>query len=432
MDQGLSERVNAGRQRLLDFADAIDLREAVPVRIQFLLFLLLFAILPTRRLGLFIHPNFYAEDAQVWFVQAYSGGWLHSLTLPEAGYLNTLQRLLTGLALIVPFHLAPLVDAVLGLLLQILPVPILLSARCRNWSPLSVRCMFAGLYALFPNGNEIHVVLTNSQWHLALVLLLLAFAEPPRTNAGKVLGAAFFLLAGFCGPFGILLVPLLVLLWIYKRPKTWAVIQAVCLTVGSSAQVYELLRGPARYHAYLGATLKRFLHILGAEVFVGSVSGGHHQFIHMHVVATLLGLVAGTAVTVYCMRFAPVPLRLLTLYSGLMLAVALHAPLIYGPKPLWDLLIDDPICRYWFLPGLAFLWGCAWCARKAASAWMQRMGTVVMLLTCLGIVASWPYTNFKNYDFPTHAREFEQAQPGTHVRIPIYPEEGRYVELVKH
>lgn len=431
MSQGLSEAVHAGRRRLLKFADALDLQEALSPRVQWLLCFLLLVILPTRRPGLFLHANFYAEDGNVWYAQAYSGGWLHSLTLPQAGYLQTLQRLLTGFALLVPFHLAPIVDAIAGLLFQVLPVSILLSRRCRNWSPLSVRCLFAGLYAFFPNGSETHVVLTNSQWHLALMLPLLAFAEPPKTRLGKIVDLLFFLFAGFCGPFGILLIPVMFLFWVCVRSRTWVVMEAGCVAGGSLIQLYELFHGPARYHAYLGATLSRFLHIVGAEVILGSIIGGHHQIIHTPAVLIGLALVIGTLFLVYCLLFSPLSLRLFLLYAALMLGVALHDPLVSGPKPLWDLLIDDVICRYWFMPGLAFLWGAAWCARCAPSPFMRHAGEIIVILTCLGSCISWRYKPFQDLNFPVHAREFDSAPVGTSVRIPIYPGDGHVLILVK-
>ena len=75
----------------------------------------------------------------VWYAQAYNLGWLHSLILPQVGYLNVVPRLGTGLALLVPLQWAPLVMAIVGLLIQALPVPILLSARCSNWASLPTR-----------------------------------------------------------------------------------------------------------------------------------------------------------------------------------------------------------------------------------------------------------------------------------------------------
>ena len=66
--------------------------------------------------SLFTRPQFWAEDGSFWYAQAYNGGWLHSLTIPDGGYLNTLQRLSAGLALVVPFRWAPLPMVLVGLL----------------------------------------------------------------------------------------------------------------------------------------------------------------------------------------------------------------------------------------------------------------------------------------------------------------------------
>jgi hypothetical protein len=68
--------------------------------------------------SLFTRPQFWAEDGKVWYAQAYNQGWLHSLTQPLGGYLNTLQRLGAGAALLVPFRWAPLVMALEGPLLS--------------------------------------------------------------------------------------------------------------------------------------------------------------------------------------------------------------------------------------------------------------------------------------------------------------------------
>jgi hypothetical protein len=139
------------RTRLDAIEERLSACEGLTASSQCWVFLLVLAALLTRRPGLFLHAEFYAEDGRVWFAQAYNAGWLHSLTLPEGGYLNTLQRLVAGIALLVPFRWAPLVMAIAGLLLQALPVTLLLSARCRSWGPLFLRCVFAVIYVVLPN-----------------------------------------------------------------------------------------------------------------------------------------------------------------------------------------------------------------------------------------------------------------------------------------
>ena len=180
---------------------------------QLLAFALATIALFSRRPSLLTHAQFYAEDGTLWFAQAYNLGWLHSLLLPEAGYFNTMPRLAAGVALLVPLQRAPLVMAIVGLLIQALPVPLLLSSRLRNWAPLPTRLLLAVIYVAMPNTREILIVATNTQWHLALAALLLAIASSPRTWLGRAFDIAVILAAAFSGPFCILLAPIALLFW---------------------------------------------------------------------------------------------------------------------------------------------------------------------------------------------------------------------------
>jgi hypothetical protein len=165
---------------LKHFRETLAGRDGLSIGWRFLVFCLVMIALFCRSPRMLTHAQFYAEDGTIWFAQAYNGGWLHSLTLPQAGYLNTMPRFAAGLALLVPLTWAPLVMAIVGMTSQALPVPILLSPRLRNWAELPTRMMFAAIYVALPNASEIHVVATNSQWHLALAATLVALASSPR------------------------------------------------------------------------------------------------------------------------------------------------------------------------------------------------------------------------------------------------------------
>ena len=78
---------------------------------------------------------------------------------------------------------APLIMNLAGALIQALPVTALLSRRCAPWGPLPVRMAMAALYIAIPDAPEIHVVLTNAMWHLALLQALLAFSASPAELA---------------------------------------------------------------------------------------------------------------------------------------------------------------------------------------------------------------------------------------------------------
>jgi len=81
------------RFRLNEWEEALARRDGLSTVWQWVVFALVVIALFSRSPSLFTHAQFYAEDGTIWFAQAYNLGWLHSLTLPQAGYLNTMPRL---------------------------------------------------------------------------------------------------------------------------------------------------------------------------------------------------------------------------------------------------------------------------------------------------------------------------------------------------
>jgi hypothetical protein len=84
----------------------LDQRDGLGLQRQLKVLGIVALTLILRRPSLFYQPQFYAEDGVYWYQQACSMGWLHSLTLPVVGYLCSVQRLATGLSLLVPFRWA--------------------------------------------------------------------------------------------------------------------------------------------------------------------------------------------------------------------------------------------------------------------------------------------------------------------------------------
>jgi hypothetical protein len=411
-------------------------QEGLDWRWQGVVFVLAALAVFSRRPDLFLHVQFYAEDGRTWFAQAYNQGWLHSLTIPDAGYLNTLQRLLTGPALLVPFRWAPLVQMCEGLVLQVLPVTLLLSSRCRTWGSLPARCLMAAVYIAVPSSSEIHVVLTDSQWHLALIEVLLAFGEPPRSTVGRVGDVLLFLLCGFCGPFGLMLIPLTLVAWFVRRrepAQRWHLVQAGCMAVGSAVQVWELTHGIAARAGELGASPVLLMRMLGGEIFACGLLGTR-DFAHQW---PLAGLVLATllllAIYTCCLVRGPLPLRLLIVFSGIVLLGALRAPMIAGAASQWVLLTRVTGSRYWAFPILAMLWCLVWMAFQSAfdPTRLSRRGAQALLaLLLVGVAHDWRMAPLTDEHFAESAARFEAAPPGAVVDLPEYPD-GWVMRLVK-
>lgn len=376
----------------------------------------------SREPSLFTHPQFWAEDGSYWYAQAYNGGWLHSLTQPLGGYLNTLQRIGAGLALLVPFRLAPLVMNLEGLLMQALPVPILLSSRCRNWAPLSLRILFCFVYVGIPNAREIHVVCTNCHWHLAVAELFLAFAQPPRTLFGRIFDISIFLLGSVCGPFMVLLLPLLAIYW-WVRRRRWSLVILGVLLIGSVVQFSLMTHfNEARHHLYLGASVAKFIRMLGGDIFIGMLRGSVAYGFYKPFFVSLIAMIVGLILIAYCLRFCSLEVRLFFTYCALVLGSSLRSPLTPVINvPLWTLLLSSPSLRYWFFPGLAFLFAVLWCAMFARSRLIRFTGIALVLVLCTGIRHDWRLKPLVELNFPAYAAAFNSAPPGTQVVIPLNP-----------
>ena len=411
--------------------DALDRRDGLSHSAQLLAFVLIAAAVFSRCPSDLTRAQFFAEDGSIWYAQAYDFGWARSLLIPYAGYLQILPRLGAGLAILVPLRDAPLVMAIIGTLLQVLPAMILLSERCRTWAPLSTRVLFATAYIALPNAGEVHIVLTNAQWHLALAAVLLAFAAPPKGWPGRFFDCSLFVIGGFSGPFFIVLAPLLLGYWWFRR-QGWTLVILAIASIGASTQLLVLIHGPARIHQELGVRLETFLRIIGGHIVAGAMFGSRHDYaLRSPMFVIVAAAFCCFAICLYCLRWTNLELKLFILYCAALFAASLRSPYgVGGARPAWDMLLWAMGVRYWFLPMLAFVWSSIWCARNANNRLLKYPFTVIVVLMIAGIVTDWRYPALPGMHFPDYARQFQDARPGTHVAIPIVPD-GWQMELVR-
>jgi hypothetical protein len=410
-----------------------SLRDGLSAGGQILFFVLALAAIFSREPSLFTHTQFYAEDGTVWYSQAYNLGWLYSLTLPHAGYLSTIERLATGMSLGLPLREAPLPMMIVGLAVQALPVPILLSSRCRNWTTLPVRFAFAAAYVAIPNATEVHVVLTNSQWHLAFVLALLAFASTPTTWFWRIFDVGILLLGALSGPFALLLIPPVCVFWWFRRQR-WSLVVLGLLAAGTLTQLLiALLHPQQRFLQPLGATPALLVRLVGGDMFIGTLLGSHWGGMRAGVAWSLIALLLGITLILYCFRYVSLEVRLFFVYCGEALLGGLHTP-AFAPtnQPLWPLLLDFGVRRYWFLPDLVLLFAVLWCAAFAQSKVVRSIGCCFAMLLCVGIWKDWRIPPMYDVGFRQSAAAFEAASPGTHMIIPVFPGGSSWkMDLVK-
>jgi hypothetical protein len=311
--------------------------------------------------------------------------------------------------------------ALFGLIIQCLPVTVLLSKRCRSFGPLSLRAAFVIWYLGCPNAREIHIVATNTQWHLGVVAGLLSFADPPEGWTGRFFDIFVFSVLGLSAPFCIVLAPLTMIYFLFRR-RQWTLVQALILFASAFVQIMMLHKDAHRVVGPLGASVSLFLRIFGVNIIGAGIFGGFAIERLLPLGVAVLASIGGATLYIYVLRFAGLEQKLFTIFCLGIFLGSLRSPFAGSVLPAWEVLTNIPSCRYWFFPMLAFLWGVIWCARFAQHTFVKRLAAYTLMFSTIGFLAQWEYKAYPNYNFPAADQRFRKASAGSPVTIPIIPE----------
>jgi hypothetical protein len=186
-------------------------------------------------------PQFWAEDAVIFWVQQYEHGFFRSLLVPSAGYLHAMPRLIAAFTDFLPYPLHPaafvagaaIVTGWTAATIAGLALPL----------PLAASLGVAALLAV--PGGETLTNPTNVQWIMAPALPLIAAAASPAGGLARANQLAFVALAGLSGPFSILMLPI----WLWRvlsgsRRDAFARALAATAVLAGAAQAFVLLGTP--------------------------------------------------------------------------------------------------------------------------------------------------------------------------------------------
>jgi len=401
-------------------------------------FLAGFLIIVSRRPDAVTNAQFFAEDGQRWYADAYHFG-VRSLVIPDeaGGYLHTAPRLAATLSLLVPFSRAPLVMNLCAILVQVLPVIVLVSPRFSSMG-LWKRLLASFLYLGLPNSYGTNANATNMQWHLALLACLVLLGQPPNDRKWKFFDVIVLLLMSVESPIGILFLPFAYAVWWMRRNRWTATLCAVSVP-GAILQGFVVLTSHSRQVAANGASTTRLLSILGRQVFlaplVGTKSVLHfalrysaHTCLLLEGIATAAGLI----ILLYAIRHAPVELKLFIVFSFIVLGITLARPLAGTPdQPQWEWMrFPGTANRYYFMPIVAFLAALLWTVDSGKALAIRGLGIVLLMFLPFGIRRDWRYPAFSDMHFREYASQFQEAPSGTRILIPINPPPWR-MQLIK-
>ena len=363
-----------------------------PIRWYWLVLIWIVAalVMASHRPSSLLHPQFWAEDGEIWYQQAYQNGPLLPLVQTQAGYFQTFPRLAADAALHVPFHLAPLIMNLFALVVEGLPVAFLLSSRAAEWGPFRVRAAMALVYLCLPNSAEWHATVTNSQWVFSLLAIMVLLAALPRNWMARAFDLAVLTFCGLTGPFCILLLPIA---WImaWQRSNCWRIVCASLVTALAAVQAWAVV---ANRHASvdLGASIPMLFRILGLRLFFGALGGTFGRLVFPTVPLILLAAFAivGFLFMGIALRKSSLELKLFTLYGFAVLAAALRSPSApTSAMPQWMGLLYGAGSRYFLISMIAFLLCVGRVALHAHPRWLRAAAIATLCIFPFGAVHNW-------------------------------------------
>jgi hypothetical protein len=408
------------------------------------------ALLFFRRPDAVLHAQFWAEDGVVWFADAYNLGGFKALLRARDGYLQTIPRLACAAALWAPLGHAPLVTNLIALVLEALPPLFLISSRMRNLGPLGLRCVLALLLLFVPDSSEVHAIITDSEFQMAVLACLVVIAEAPRSWAGRTFDIVVLALFALTGPFCVLLFPVALLRTLaplmahrtssaqLARPEGWRLMQLSLLAAGGLGQALTVITtAGARLNTTLGASPTKFVRIVGGQVvlplFLGSNRLNHISDDPTRIMLVASALtIASLLALVYGLVEGSLELRCFILFALLVLTAALAYPTIEPINYQWDVFLRPDLgLRYWYLPKLALMATLVWLLGRGRPLPVRLLAGALACTMVFSMVRHWRYPALPDFHFDGYVRVFGQLPSGAIGQFRLNPGGPWIMELTK-
>ncbi|KKQ41341.1 MAG: hypothetical protein US58_C0001G0015 [Candidatus Magasanikbacteria bacterium GW2011_GWA2_37_8] len=400
-----------------------------------LVFVLACFLIIIRRMDLVFNAQFWAEDGTIWFAEIYNLGWWPTIFTPEAGYLQTISRLVGLMAQFLPLVYAPLFFNLAAVAIKALPVVYLFSNRWQKIIPnFWFKIIVALVYLFLPNTAEVHANITNAQWFLALLSLMILLGEVPVKKYLKVLDASILGIACISGPFSAFLLPIIFLAWFWL-PQKRNVLNVIVVGLAGLVQVFFILAVgfSARSHMALGATFWLFVKIFSGQIVLGSLIG-KVGFAYLYnrwlvwenwlgITIYLSAFVVGVVVISLTLWKAKKEVKLIVLFGLIVLLFSLLKPMASVTIPQWQVMVMPGAAgRYWLFPMLAFVFSLLYLVTQSQWPKIKILAVMVCVFWLWGLKVEGIYPAWPDLKFKENVKIFEQVPVGTEMKFKTMPE----------
>ncbi len=409
-------------------AEFNDLRHAerVSCLAMTVMFLVGVGLVIARRPDSVSYPQFWAEDGSIWFRDAYTFG-IAAVGRSDAGYLQTLPRLVAEPATHLSLQHAALLFNLVGIVVQVAPAAFFVSRRFERVVPrIEVRALAGLVYLLIPS-YELNATITDAQWHLAVLAALVLISQAPSHLLSRLFDLATLLLCGLTGPFAAVLFPAALLRIVLTRQRGWHLWLAGVLAVTLAVQAWAVTHSQRPIVA-LGAGLRNLLFLISDRVVLPAslAEEGHTSVftegrVHGAVLAGLIALLAAAIVGVVMIK-GEWHVRIFVLFCFVVTATALASPLVPPGLPAWTTLATSGGAdRYFFTAELGWLVCVMWVVSRMPVPWRWVAGGAMAALFVSGLARYPQYPAYVDYHPATYDARLHAAPPGTDIVIPINP-----------
>jgi hypothetical protein len=369
-------------------------------------------VLLVRKPDALLHPQFWAEDGTVFFLENYLYG-ATAIMLPYAGYLHMVPRLTAAAAAaLAPPSAAPLIYNVCALVVTLVVVGSVFSKRLRmDYKPLvALAVVLVPMYQ-----GEVFLTITNAQWILAALLVVVLMKDTPDTTHGgagvqTALDVLAIIVCGLTGPFIVFLAPLFAFRWF--RDRTWPrTLLTLAVVAVAAIQVMFLLNSSEAASAL--PSVAQILDRTGILVYRMSS-----------------GLFVGTTMTSIVRRLPPT-IRLVPPLAAALLYVAVILALPRLPAParssyvnaclgvhflmllsvLYRLKADDEVLglmylgqRYFYIPMLMIAWALISLLPCAIRPIGRGAAVLLLLVLFASVTSGFRATPFVDYQWESYSR----------------------------
>jgi hypothetical protein len=373
-------------------------------------------ILFYRKPDAFLNPQFWAEDGTVFFKGCIDYGF-KSITIPYAGYLHLVPRLIACAASLFPFSMTPTIYNFSALAAMLLVGGALFSSRCF----IPFKPLLALSIVLVPHHGEVFMTITNLQWYLCFLLLILFCKEPPSKFYQYFLDYLIIILCGLTGPFIFFLLPLFIAKCFTRNSLHNYGMWLTALLCALIQGWYIFKTGESESYEVSG-NINAWANLLGFRLFGQLFLGKHISDMINQMILAVLAVM--TPIVLICLTSSKKQLYLTGLFLIFGIVIALSTLYKFRGFPEIVAYSDSNGERYFYIPYVMVMWSLAICL---SSPNLIKWRIVVGLLLLILISSSHHFQSqaFVDYHWKEYSKKIES---GGHIRIPINPP-GWYIDL---